>query len=95
MRLDLNTSGQAKSTTYTCSIISNFWPMNLSLFIPNDKAISLCNSISPPQIINLSTLSFNERIWDMRSLASFVVMLALITALETPQALPKAVLEGT
>lgn len=31
----------------------------------------------------------------MSSLASFVVMLALITALETPQALPRAVLEGT
>lgn len=46
-------------------------------------------------IINLSTLSFSALICPMSSLCSFVVMLALITALLTPQALPKAVLLGT
>lgn len=43
-----------------------------------------------PQIIKRSTLSLSVRICDMRSLASFVVMLAEMTALETPHARPSA-----
>ena len=51
--------------------------------------------IPAAQIISLSTLSFNDLIWPDRSLASFVVILAAMTARLTPQALPKAVLLGT
>ncbi len=40
-------------------------------------------------------MSFRLLIWFIRSLASFVVMLAAITALLTPQARPSAVLLGT
>lgn len=40
--------------------------------------------------MSLSTLSFKVLIWFIRSLASFVVMLAAMTALDTPQALPRA-----
>lgn len=47
------------------------------------------------QIINLSTLSFSARIWPMRSLASLVVILQLMTALLTPHARPRAIFEGT
>ena len=47
------------------------------------------------QIISRSILSFNCRICPMRSDASLVVMLAAITARLTPQALPKAVFDGT
>lgn len=48
-----------------------------------------------PQIINLSTLFFNSLICGVKSLASFVVILAAITALDTPHALPKLSLLGT
>ncbi len=48
-----------------------------------------------PQIMSLSTLSFSVLIWPIKSLASFVVMLAAITARLTPQALPSAILLGT
>lgn len=46
-------------------------------------------------IISLSTLSFNVLICPMSSLASFVVMLAAMTARDTPLARPNATLLGT
>jgi hypothetical protein len=45
--------------------------------------------------MSLSTLSLRVRIWPMRSEASLVVMLQLMTARLTPQARPRAILLGT
>jgi hypothetical protein len=45
--------------------------------------------------MSLSTLFFSSLICGVNSLASFVVILAAMTALLTPQALPRAVLLGT
>lgn len=44
---------------------------------------------------NLSTLSFSARIWPIKSEASLLVMAAAMTLRETPQARPRAILEGT
>ena len=65
-------------------------PQPSAIFQAPDKS-----RIPAAQIISLSTLSFNDLIWPDRSLASFVVILAAMTARLTPQALPKAVLLGT
>ena len=46
-------------------------------------------------IINLSILFFNSLIPGIRSEESLVVNEAAITLLLTPQALPKAIFEGT
>ena len=49
----------------------------------------------PTYIITFSTLSFMLRIWPIRSLASFDVMLHAITGRLTPQARPRADFELT
>lgn len=56
--------------------------------LPNQMHVS-------DQIMSLSTLSFNALIWPIKSLASLVVMLHEMTALLTPQARPRAILDGT
>jgi hypothetical protein len=66
---------------------------------PNDDQIHplTCRPYCPPisYIIRRSTLVFNSLICGIRSLASFVVIDAAMTALETPQARPSATLLGT